>query len=280
MNHSFEVSEAEKYGVELAILIQNFRFWILKNRANGNNFYENRTWTYNTAAAFAELFPYWNEKKIYRLLSKGVDRGIWIKGSWSDNPYDRTNWFAFVDESQFLPDRTPENGDDKNEKSHFPEKENVISAKEEREFPKMGNVYTDVNNTDNKPYSKPDTQARACAKNWTEAEKVILAWVEKNKDDTQLKMERIKYDKIRAAPIEEVIKILCEQNQDNFMLLSDPVKFYHQKIYSFLRMQMTIALREEKKNARNGKGKPGIDPKRRALVDAILSNPRGFTGKS
>ena len=57
MNHSFDIAHAKEYGLPEGILINNFQFWIAKNRANGRHQHEGRTWTYNTAKALAELLP-------------------------------------------------------------------------------------------------------------------------------------------------------------------------------------------------------------------------------
>jgi hypothetical protein len=103
MNHSFSVEHAVKYGIEEAILIGNFQFWLAKNRADRRNQIDGRTWTYNTASAFAELIPYFNAKQIYRLLTSLVDQGVILKGNFNDTARDRTQWFAFVNEDEFLP---------------------------------------------------------------------------------------------------------------------------------------------------------------------------------
>jgi hypothetical protein len=103
MNHTFSVEHAVKYGIEEAILIGNFQFWLAKNRAEKRNFFDGRTWTYNTAAAFAELIPYFNAKQVYRLLTSLVDQGVILKGNFNDKASNRTQWFAFVKEDDFLP---------------------------------------------------------------------------------------------------------------------------------------------------------------------------------
>ncbi|MGL5099898.1 MAG: hypothetical protein ACRC6B_07715, partial [Fusobacteriaceae bacterium] len=64
MNHSFNVDLAAKYGIEEAIILENLAFWIKKNEKNGKNFVEGEYWTYNSASAFQELFPYMGIKKI------------------------------------------------------------------------------------------------------------------------------------------------------------------------------------------------------------------------
>jgi hypothetical protein len=58
MIHSFNVEDAKKYGVIEAVLLSNFRFWVLHNKANKRHFYDGRFWTFNSVSAFEELFPY------------------------------------------------------------------------------------------------------------------------------------------------------------------------------------------------------------------------------
>lgn len=92
--HYFNVGVAQKYGLEESIIIQNLYYWIEKNEANKKHFHDGRYWTYNSIKAFSELFPYWNEKHIARLLSKMEQNGIIITGNFSTDPRDRTKWYA------------------------------------------------------------------------------------------------------------------------------------------------------------------------------------------
>ncbi|MGR2681566.1 hypothetical protein [Chromobacterium haemolyticum] len=100
--HSFDISHAALYGVEEAVFINNMAFWIAKNKANARHLYDGRTWTYNSIKAFGELFPYLSEKQIRRVLDSLVRHGVIMKGNYNDQGYDRTLWYAFVDESIFL----------------------------------------------------------------------------------------------------------------------------------------------------------------------------------
>lgn len=102
MNHTFNIQIAKIYGVNEAIMISNFQYWIAKNKANDKHQYDGRTWTYNSVKAFEELFPYFKPSQIRRCLESLVEQGVLIKGEYNKNPYDRTSWFAFTDESTFL----------------------------------------------------------------------------------------------------------------------------------------------------------------------------------
>lgn len=98
MNHSFNVELATKYGIEEAILIENFAFWIKKNIANNVNYVNGEYWTYNTAKALEELFPYMNLKKIQRILVKLENLGVIKSDNYNSKSYDRTKWYSIIDE--------------------------------------------------------------------------------------------------------------------------------------------------------------------------------------
>lgn len=97
MNHSFDVDIAIKFGVPEAIVIENFRFWIAKNKANNRHCYEGKYWTYNSAKALTELFPYWSQDQIKRIIKRLEDAAILVSGNFNQNPYDRTKWYALSD---------------------------------------------------------------------------------------------------------------------------------------------------------------------------------------
>jgi len=102
MNHSFDIEYAEKYGVFEAIMINNFQYWIIKNKANGTNNYDGHTWTYNSVKALEEIFPYWKTGQIRRCIDSLVEQDVLIKGDYNKNRYERPLWYAFANESMFL----------------------------------------------------------------------------------------------------------------------------------------------------------------------------------
>lgn len=97
MEHSFDINIAKGYGIEEAILLKNIYGWIMKNKANNKHFYNNRYWTYNSARAFAELFPYMSARSISRKLTELQSKGIIMIDNFNDNKYDRTQWYALTD---------------------------------------------------------------------------------------------------------------------------------------------------------------------------------------
>lgn len=152
MIHHFDTTDAEIYGLNEAILLSNFKFWITTNRANDKNHFivddkiypelsgQYRFWTYNSVKAYQEIFPYLSPKQIRGAIDRLVDKGILIKGFYSENTFDRTSWYAFYSEEIHLPHRA--NG-------------NLPSSA--HPFAPQGKCYND---TDSKPDTKPHTGER------------------------------------------------------------------------------------------------------------------------
>lgn len=132
MHFAFDDYYAEKHGIDCAIMIQNMQFWIFKNRANGKHFHDGHYWTYNSMKAMTEMFRFWSKHQIERILRDLVDKDVLIKGNYNTLQNDRTCWYAFKDESEFLPKQTEQNGE-----IHFPKSGNP--------FPQTGTPLPDTN---------------------------------------------------------------------------------------------------------------------------------------
>jgi uncharacterized phage protein (TIGR02220 family) len=97
MTHQFDVEIAKEYGVDIAIVVNNIAFWIQKNKANEKHIHDGKVWTYNTTKAFTELFPYWTDNQIRRILFNMQKKGIIETGNYNLTAYDRTKWYTFTD---------------------------------------------------------------------------------------------------------------------------------------------------------------------------------------
>jgi len=100
--HSFDIEIATQYGVDCAIMLNNFKFWWQHNIANDANKHEGKYWTYNSQRAFSELFPYWNRDKVKRILDKLVAHGLLDIGNFNKHKYDRTTWYSYTNKSSKL----------------------------------------------------------------------------------------------------------------------------------------------------------------------------------
>lgn len=135
--HTFNIEDAKKYGVDDAVLLANIRYWTDYNEANGLNFHDGRYWTYNSKKAFADLFPYWSEKQVRRILENLLEQGAITSGHYNKSKYDRTLWYAINEESTGL-----------NGPTDRPEGSNITDQ--------PGQPIPDIN-TDDKPNEKQNT---------------------------------------------------------------------------------------------------------------------------
>jgi len=100
----FEKKHAIQYGVEEAIMLENFLHWIAKNKANNHHHFDNRFWTYNSVKAFHKVFSFWTPKQIQRILKSLINQKIIMTGNYNKAGYDKTKWYALVNEDAFLKD--------------------------------------------------------------------------------------------------------------------------------------------------------------------------------
>src|SRR5665213_743540 len=112
--HSFNVSYADDYGIECAIVIQHFLHWVGVNKRLKRNLHEKRTWTYQTLDEIAAHFPYWSKSQVFDIIEKlciGKHRKsksekldfepVLKRGNFNKHLYDRTIWYSFVNEEKF-----------------------------------------------------------------------------------------------------------------------------------------------------------------------------------
>jgi uncharacterized phage protein (TIGR02220 family) len=151
MEYSFDIDFAKKYGVDEAIMIKSFQYWIRLNKANNSNFYDGHYWTYNTISALSELFPFWSEKQVRLKLN------ILIKGNYNKLGFDRTIWYAFQNENEFLQITNPkkENANYQTGKSILPNGQMEVTkrangtAQTGNTIPVTNTITNSITNTNN-----------------------------------------------------------------------------------------------------------------------------------
>lgn len=95
--HSFEPAIAAQVGIAAAVIYQNIRWWVEKNAANQDGWREGRYWTFNSVAAYEELFPYLTAKQIRTALEKLEEAGLILVGNFNSSAYNRTKWYTIAD---------------------------------------------------------------------------------------------------------------------------------------------------------------------------------------
>ena len=139
MIYSFDEEVAKEVGVNAAIILDKFTWWIRQNEANERNYHDGRYWTYNSTKALTSMFPFFSDKQIGRILKKLINDGYLMTGNYNKIAFDRTLWYALTDKGERLM---------KYKEMDFPKMGNEISRKWEMRFPENGKpipVYT--NNT-------------------------------------------------------------------------------------------------------------------------------------
>ena len=97
MDHSFNPIFAQRYGMVAAVLMHDFAYWIAKNRANGKHMHDGLCWTYNSAGAFHDQYPYMSRSQIYGALKKMLNDGLIVKGDYNTDKWIHTPWYAITE---------------------------------------------------------------------------------------------------------------------------------------------------------------------------------------
>lgn len=196
MEHHFNVEIAKEYGILEAVILNNFQHWIEKNRANGTNYHDGFYWTYNSARAFSELFPYASQKQIRKALQHLISEGIVQTGNYNKTPYDRTLWYSLTEkgnsifqtvnihltkrengnelEGQPIPDNKPNNKPDnklkesKKEESNNTQKQQVEISEELKQMQKEIELLKAENEKLKTKKEKPKKQTKSYDEQITE----------------------------------------------------------------------------------------------------------------
>lgn len=102
---NFSPRYASEFGLPEAVMLHNLIFWIRKNQKNKINLHKtiykgqvlDRTFTYNSVANFAKIFPFWSTDQIKRILKNMRENEIILVDNFNKKKYDKTNWYALVD---------------------------------------------------------------------------------------------------------------------------------------------------------------------------------------
>lgn len=93
------VDLAAKYGLDVAVFIQNIYYWVRKNEANQEHFYDGRYWAHSSYSGLVRWFePLWSIQQIKRIVSKCRDQGLILVGDYNPDGFTHTNWYSVSDE--------------------------------------------------------------------------------------------------------------------------------------------------------------------------------------
>ena len=95
--HSFNTEVAQKVGVNAAVVYENIRYWVEKNRANNKHNHGGYYWTYNSMRAFGLMFPYLSAAQVKLALNKLKDQKFIGVSNYNKAKFDKTSWYCDFD---------------------------------------------------------------------------------------------------------------------------------------------------------------------------------------
>lgn len=111
-----DVDHIFQYGIEEALLIGYLQHIIRDHVGKDKYFIDGRHWTYNTTEYFInKVYPFLTRRKFEYIVKSLIDQNVIVTANFNKNKFDKTKWYAFVDEEKFLAEldaryhRTPKN---------------------------------------------------------------------------------------------------------------------------------------------------------------------------
>lgn len=88
-----------EYGMDVAVFLENLKYWSEKNASIQENFIDGRYWVYHTLSGFAALYPIWSRDQVKRIIAKCKDAGLILVADYNNDPYKRTKWYSLSDKA-------------------------------------------------------------------------------------------------------------------------------------------------------------------------------------
>lgn len=151
-SHSFDTQIAIEVGVEAAIVLNHFHYWIEHNRIAGTAQENGTTWTFQSLSAMGKYLPYLSQKQLRNAIDKLVDAGYVIKGKFNKNKFDQTAWYT-------IPESKP--SEDSNKEFDVPETANACLPEGQINEPETADA--SIYNKNRKEEEKQQQQHSAAA---------------------------------------------------------------------------------------------------------------------
>ena len=83
-------SLAEKIGLNQAIVIQQFHYWLVSSK----HIIEGRKWIYNSYKEWELQFTFWSGKTVERTIRSLEDQGYLLSANYNRSKQDKTKWYT------------------------------------------------------------------------------------------------------------------------------------------------------------------------------------------
>lgn len=92
---TFDPGLAQLLGIEEAVILNQFHWWLDENRRRNQNLHDGRYWTYNSLAAWhRDYFQYMPFRGMRQALERLRKKGILIAGKYNREKRDQTLWYS------------------------------------------------------------------------------------------------------------------------------------------------------------------------------------------
>ena len=113
LTHSFNVLDAEKYGVSKAILLHNFRYWLDFNQKTGRGQRDGTTWCHLTSDQIIQHHSYLKKTSVKRWLTELVEAGELIRKAFAKKTGNHTYSYTmpeFIKDHEIIVDEMQQFG--------------------------------------------------------------------------------------------------------------------------------------------------------------------------
>lgn len=101
-SHSFSVDVAEQYSVDIALMLNHFSFWYLKNKGDNHQYFKGDYWVRMKAVQMQEYYPYFSLRQLRYLIDKMIDLKLLKQDEFNTKKNDRTKWYSLTKKSKSL----------------------------------------------------------------------------------------------------------------------------------------------------------------------------------
>lgn len=82
---------AVEIGLNQAFLVAHLDTMI-SSSSSGHT--QKRIWIRKSLSSWQKDFPFWGEATLRRILKQLVDRGLFMRGDFNEDPFDQTPWWS------------------------------------------------------------------------------------------------------------------------------------------------------------------------------------------
>lgn len=101
-SHSFSVDVAMSFGVDVALMLNHFSFWYLKNKSDNHQYFKGDYWVRMKATQMQEYYPYYTIRQLRYLVDKMIDLKLLKQDEFNTKKNDRTKWYSLTKKSKNL----------------------------------------------------------------------------------------------------------------------------------------------------------------------------------